>query len=312
MRTGTGLQTKFRGALLGGAIGDALGAPFEGQVQTSREAVLACFEQPGALRYTDDTHMTIGLADSLLACSGFDGEHLASTFARNYAAEPWRGYGSGPPQIFRLLAEGVPWDQAAASLFGGQGSLGNGGAMRVAPAALFAFDDLEQVAWLARQSARVTHSHELGIEGAVLHACAAALLLRQPATQDLDVPQMIDVLYGLVGSSQYCQQLDGILALGEREWEAVAPSLGRDVTALASVPTALTVFLWHRHDYIAVVAAAIALGGDTDTIAAMAGSLSGAYQGASHIPRRWRRVVEGSGQLTELADRLLDRHRQHA
>lgn len=47
--------------------------------------------EPGSLRYTDDTHMTIGMAESLLAKRGFDGSHMAMTFARNYAREPWRG-----------------------------------------------------------------------------------------------------------------------------------------------------------------------------------------------------------------------------
>jgi poly(ADP-ribose) glycohydrolase ARH3 len=63
---------------------------------------------------------------------------MAAIFAQNFAAEPWRGYGSGPPEIVRVFGEGVPWDEAATRLFGGRGSSGNGAAMRVQPVALFA------------------------------------------------------------------------------------------------------------------------------------------------------------------------------
>jgi len=130
------LQAKFRGALLGVAVGDALGAPFEGAGTVRRRDLERLEREPGPLRYTDDTHMTIGMAESLVERRGFDGAHMVAVFARNFAAEPWRGYGAGPPQVFRLIERGVPWDQAGRALFGGSGSFGNGAAMRVAPAAL--------------------------------------------------------------------------------------------------------------------------------------------------------------------------------
>jgi len=108
------LRDKFRGALLGVAIGDSLGAPFEGMPYISVSSLLALAEEaPGPLRYTDDTHMTLGVADSLVAKQGFDGPHMAETFARNYEEEPWRGYGAGPPQIFQLLRRGIPWNETS-------------------------------------------------------------------------------------------------------------------------------------------------------------------------------------------------------
>jgi poly(ADP-ribose) glycohydrolase ARH3 len=140
------LQTKFRGALLGVAVGDALGAPFEGTRFMPRGALDRLVQDPGSMRYTDDTHMTLGLAASLLAQQGFNGHHMAMTFAQNFAAEPWRGYGFGPPQVFHRLSQGVSWDEAGEALFDGQ-------------------------------------VHLAGIEGAVLQACAVALLLgREPHT----------------------------------------------------------------------------------------------------------------------------------
>lgn len=102
------LQDKFRGALLGVAVGDALGAPFEGQRTVDPVALGRLGHAPGHMWYTDDTHMTLGVAESLVERQGFDGAHMAAVFASNFAAEPWRGYGAGPPQIFTLLNQGVP------------------------------------------------------------------------------------------------------------------------------------------------------------------------------------------------------------
>ena len=136
---------------MGAAVGDALGAPFEGAASVSWSTVEKLEREPGPLRYTDDTHMTLGVARSLVGRRGFDGDHMATLLARNYMEEPWRGYGAGPPQVFHLLSQGVPWDQSGSRLFGGSGSYGNGAAMRVAPVALLGFHDMERVVSLARR-----------------------------------------------------------------------------------------------------------------------------------------------------------------
>ena len=94
------LLEKFRGALLGVAVGDALGAPVEG---LDGESARRFYEKNGwkmvSGKYTDDTEMTIGVAESLIACKGFNGSHLAQQFLRNYnelslihISEPTRPY----------------------------------------------------------------------------------------------------------------------------------------------------------------------------------------------------------------------------
>ena len=87
------LRAKFLGALVGTGVGDALGAPFEGCFRVSPEEIEEVAERQEVLTYTDDTHMMIGVAESLLKCRGFDGEDMAHTFARNFELEPYRGYG---------------------------------------------------------------------------------------------------------------------------------------------------------------------------------------------------------------------------
>ncbi|MFP4641025.1 MAG: ADP-ribosylglycohydrolase family protein [Dehalococcoidia bacterium] len=86
--------------------------------------------------------MMIGIAQSLIQCKGFDGEHMAWQFMENFSKEPFRGYGPGPPRIFRMIKDGVPWGEASERIYRG-GSYGNGGAMRIAPVGLLYHDDAQ-------------------------------------------------------------------------------------------------------------------------------------------------------------------------
>lgn len=96
----TELRSKFDGCLVGTAIGDALGARREGRGMSTADDITGLAKTLNQLTYTDDTHMTIGVGESLIEKNGFDGEHMVKTFMKNYEAEPWRGYGPGPPWFF--------------------------------------------------------------------------------------------------------------------------------------------------------------------------------------------------------------------
>ena len=306
MNTYSQLRAKFRGALLGVAVGDAVGAPLEGSGRPHRAPAIPVVSGGEMLWYTDDTHMTLGVAESLVACGGFDGAHLAAVLARNYASEPWRGYAAGPPAVFRLIERGVPWDQAAWQLYDGEGSYGNGAAMRVAPVALLGYHDLAVVARLAQQTALITHAHDFGVAGAVLQATAVALLLRQPTPVPLDVPAFLRTLRGRVRALLYLRKLADVEALLEEgTMDDVVARMGTGVAALESVPTALYAFLRHRDSFVDAVSYAVSLGGDTDTIGAMTGALAGAYLGEGAIPAAARERVEGGERLRQLADALL-------
>ena len=294
---------------MGAAVGDALGARLEGARRVSRRDLARLEQVKTPLDYTDDTHMTLGMAESLVERKGFDGAHMAKHFAWKFREEPWRGYGAGPPQVFSLIEQGAPWDRAARALFGGSGSFGNGAAMRVAPAALLGFHTIEQVVTLAKQSAVITHAHELGIEGAVLQACAIAQAVRKDPSRGIDPDVFLDGLRAHVSAPVFQQKLQRageLLTLGDQDdGEAVIAQLGHGIAAYESVPTAIYAFLRCPNSFRGVVSYAISLGGDTDTIASMAGALSGAHLGLNAIPRIWRREVEGVAYLQELADSLL-------
>lgn len=298
------LKSRFRGCLMGVAVGDALGAPFEGGVAVTPEAWRRVAEGDERLRFTDDTHMTFGVAESLLANLGFDGEHMAETFVRDFDAEPWRGYGPGPPQVFARLRKGAAWDEAGRSLFAGQGSFGNGAAMRVAPVGLFHMDDLDQVVDVARKAASITHSHELGMEGAAGQACAVALAVRS-TLEDLDPESFIGSLLRHIAVAEMTAAIERVrIVLKDPRPEIVAREIGNGIEALEAVPAALTAFLARPESFADAVAFAILLGGDTDTIGSMTGALSGAFLGEEAIPERWLDRVEGAPSMARVADGL--------
>jgi len=298
------LKSKFLGCLIGTAIGDSLGARREGRGMSRSEDIVSLAEKLEQLIYTDDTHMTIGITESLIESKGFDGEHMAQTFIKNYEAEPWRGYGPGPPRIFGMIKSGEAWDSAANGLYRG-GSFGNGSAMRVAPVGLLYSRNLEKLREIAYQSSSITHSHELGKEGAALQACAVALALNTPADEDIDREAFLSKLQNFIQDQLYKEKVARIRELlGWQDKAKVVAVLGNGIEAPRSVPTAIYCFLRQPQAYKDTVIYAISLGGDTDTIAAMAGAISGAYLGIEAIPSKWRAKLENKEYIEALVEKL--------
>ena len=278
---------KFVGSLIGTAIGDSLGAGREGfsGFKKVREV---------GTRYTDDTAMMIGVAESLIQCQGFDGEHMAKTFIRNYEREPWRGYGAGPPRVFSLIKQGVSWDKAAESIYPG-GSFGNGAAMRIAPIGLLYWEDREKLREIAYKSSRITHTHSLGAEGAALEAYAIVLALKEE-------PKFLDKLRDFTKLEPYKRKLESVEKLLDRKEDRkeIVAELGNGIEALNSVPAAIYSFLANSSFSEAVVYAA-SLGGDADTIGAMAVAIAGAWWGVTEIPNAWQKKLENREYIEDLA-----------
>ena len=298
------LQRKFCGCLVGLAIGDALGAPFEGRWWVSGSEVHAAARRRSVLRYTDDTHMALGVAESLVACGGFDGRHMAETFVRNFEREPWRGYGPGPPRIFRRIKLGAPWDRAAEDIYPG-GSFGNGAAMRAAPVGLFYYRDPDRLREVAHLSARITHAHPLGKEGAALQAYAVAVAaVCGPSGSPADVLNELKAFAVHQVYRAKLEQVQDLLRSGDKS--EVAARLGNGVEAFESVPTAVCCALRHPESFEDAVVEAASLGGDADTIASMTGAISGAWLGIEAIPGEWVEKLENRDYVEYLAHRLFE------
>ena len=298
------LKLKFLGCLIGAAIGDGLGAWREGRTMAKKEEIESLAERLEQLAYTDDTHMTIGVAESLIESKGFDGEHMTQTFIKNYEVEPWRGYGPGPPRIFRMIKNGEPWDSAAGNFYKG-GSFGNGSAMRVAPIGLLYSQNQETLREVAYKSSSITHSHELGKEGAALQAYAVALALNTHSDEEIDREAFILKLQDFAQNQLYKEKIGNTKELlGEQDRAKVIAVLGNGIEAPRSVPTAIYSFLKQPRSYEDCVIYAVSLGGDADTIASMAGAISGAYLGIKAIPEKWRVKLENRAYIEVLAESL--------
>jgi poly(ADP-ribose) glycohydrolase ARH3 len=300
------LKGKFLGALVGTAVGDAVGAGFEGRRAAEVEAIEWAADRREILAYTDDTHMMIGMAESLVQKEGFDGEHMARVFIRNYEIEPWRGYGPGPPTVFRMIRDGEVWDKAAEKLYHG-GSYGNGSAMRIAPLAVFYHNDLTMLTEVAYRSSLITHSHVLGKEGAALQAYAVALAVGLEPGKAFKSKEFLSRLGELIQHEAYKKKLESVSMLqGEADKAKVIAQLGNGVESFNSVPTAIYSFLSNPDSFKEAILFAVSLGGDTDTIAAMAGAVAGAYLGVESVPDKWRMKLENREYIEELAAVLYD------
>jgi poly(ADP-ribose) glycohydrolase ARH3 len=298
-------KDRFKGCLLGLALGDALGARFEGQ---TADYIALRYPDPDALvarppvdrlHYTDDTQMAIGLAEALSEGGEIHEDRLCRAFVANY--DPYRGYGRGARAVLEAMGAGHDHRAVAASHFPG-GSFGNGAAMRVAPVGLLFHDDLDKVWEQARLSALPTHLHPLGIEGAQLLALGVALCLRGEAR---DRASFFGALLARSQAPEYRERLERAARLGS---PGELASLGNGIAATESVATALAGFALEPQSYGTAVARAVLLGGDTDTIAAMTGALAGAHLGTEALPGNLLAILEdeikGRRYLDTLAGRL--------
>jgi poly(ADP-ribose) glycohydrolase ARH3 len=300
------LKKKFLGGMVGSALGDAIGElAFRGLGEAGLRSQVA---QMDVLVYTDDTAMAIGLAESIAQVGGLDPQRLGDTFRANFGREPWRGYASGPPTVFSSVERfGLSYAEAARSLFGGQGSFGNGAAMRIAPVGLF-YHDVPDLYEKARQSATVTHAHPIGVDGAAVLAWAIGRAVRLDSQEPFPV---VDLTQGLVESARTPEVRDKMALVRTLIAEDVPPPdaakrLGRGVAVHESMPFAIYAFLRHPHSFEACLFCAVLNGGDRDTLGAMACAISGAYLGVEAIPLAWREKLENRAHIEGLAVRLAE------
>jgi len=290
--------------MIGSGLGDAIGElAFR---YRTKDELSAQIQQSKELRYTDDTAMSVGLAESILANGDLDQQDLGDTFQRNFLREPWRGYASGPPTVFSMVERyGVTYREAARLLFGGEGSLGNGAAMRIAPVGLFFYEspDLYEKACL---SASVTHAHPVGMDGAAIQTKAVALAVKMDPKETFSPNAFIDTLIGFAKTPAIKEKMQLVrrLLAENTDPSKAAEQLGRTVTIHESMPFALFSFLRHPKSFEDCLFCAILNGGDRDTLGAMACAVSGAYVGIDAIPQDWIQRLENRSYIEDLGLRL--------
>ena len=234
--------------ILGAIVGDIAGSTFERSPFKFESCNLFA---PGSCA-TDDTILTLATADYLLHGKP-EGQGYADTyqsFALNY---PHAGYG----------ASFLNWMKSEAPL--PYNSWGNGSAMRVSPIG-WAFNDLEQVLDEAAKSAEATHNHPEGIKGA--QAVASAIFLGRQGESKAVIRDYL--------SNHFAYDLT-------RSLDEIRPTYVFDVSCQGSVPESLIAFL-ESESFEDSIRKAISLGGDADTMAAIAGAVAQAFYGADSIP----------------------------
>jgi len=298
------IALKYAGGMVGSALGDAIGElAFH---YRNKDDLCIQIDRLEKLRYTDDTAMSIGLAESLIKRRSLNQQDLGETFRYNYEREPWRGYASGPPTIFSTVKRsGNTYAETARSLFGGTGSLGNGAAMRIVPLGLF-FHDSPDLYEKACASAAVTHAHPVGKDGAAVQARAISCAVNLDPREAFPYTSFMDTLidFSLTPQIELKMGLVQRLINLESPPSIAAERLGKTVAVHESMPFALFSFLRHPTSFEDCLFCATLHGGDRDTLGAMACAISGAYLGIELIPQSWREKLENRSYIEDLALRL--------
>jgi ADP-ribosylglycohydrolase len=319
-----GKADDFSAAMLGLAIGDALGFPTEFR---SHKQIVAAFPPRGVEEmvsiddprwagtavvvgaehppgtYTDDTQMTIAVARALLVAGDADLDTLMREMGRNFvewseSPDNNRAPGSTCMTGCAGLAGGVPWREAGVAQ-----SKGCGSAMRVAPIGLFYWHNRARLLEVARSSSLLTHGHHAAIEGAAAGALMIALALEGASPAEMYGAIMEECAPHSPDLRACFEKLPSLL----NEPPEIALSkqgLGEGWVAEEAVASALYCVWRYPRDFREAVLCGVNTDGDSDSIACITGGIMGASLGLEAIPKAWREQVEHSSFLYELGQQL--------
>jgi ADP-ribosyl-[dinitrogen reductase] hydrolase len=295
-------RDRVRGALLGLAVGDALGAPLEqASPAVAATAVAGGLEMSGGGwwapgEWTDDTAMALALAESIGARGLLDTDDVAQRYIA-WASSDGKGIGRSTRAALAGAADADDARTRARAHHETTGlAAGNGTVMRATPIGLVA-TDVAQAVDAARRDAQLTHGDPAaGVASAAL--CAALLALRAE----------VDPLAAAREQAAAHETVAAALDLSAPDPAALAgrasgPEAGACWMTLALALHALASF----DDYAAAVRWVIGLGGDTDTNAAVTGALFGARDGEQAIPPRWLASLHDHERIERAAEGLLSR-----
>jgi ADP-ribosylglycohydrolase len=281
-------------SLEGLSVGDAFGEQFF-HLPEGVENYVATHAPPSPpWPYTDDTQMALSIVSVLRQYGAIEQERLAESFAERY--DPSRGYGPSMHGLLRSIRAGNPWKEAASSQFAGQGSFGNGAAMRVPPVGAFFAEAIDDVVEQASRSAQVTHTHPEAIAGSIAIAVAAAWAWRlRHSSTPVSRAEFLDLILPVVPISEVRRKIRWARDLSAAaSVEAVVRLLGNG-TGLSAQDTVPFV-LWCAGEQLNSYEQALWLTasglGDVDTTCAMVGGIVALSCGVEAIPTAWRQARE--------------------
>ena len=297
---------RYRGSLLGLAVGDALGAPVEGlppgQFRPVVNMIGGGTHGLEAGYWTDDTSMALCLAESLVECGGFEPLDQLSRYLRwfreGYLSSTGECFGMGATTreaLLRFEVSGEPYcglEEPERS--------GNGSIMRLAPVPLFYAGDPRKAIELSADSSRTTHGAANAID-----ACRYFAALIQGAVDGADKEELLSDRYcpvpGYWEEHPLSPEVDEVAAGSFKRREP--PEIEGSGYVVRSLEAALWAF--HNGDsFEEGVLLAVNLGDDTDTTGAVYGQLAGAFYGEEAIPNRWRSKLAHRALIEGYAERL--------
>jgi len=279
MDTNLALERAHR-SLEGLSVGDAFGELFFGRSphkMTFRDL------PKGPWPWTDDTHMALSVVDILRRFGRIEQDALALAFAGRFAEEPDRGYAGGARSLLDKIAKGEDWRALSPRLFG-NGSFGNGAAMRAAPIGGYFHNNPEEAAQQARLSAMVTHAHPEGQAGAIAVAVAASLVA---AGQHASGADLLEEVVPYVPEGTTRERVRTATSIPADQFGAAVNRLGtgQEVSAQDTVPFCLWSAAHHLNDYEGALWWTVRGLGDCDTTCAIVGGIVALSAGS--IPTAW-------------------------
>jgi len=289
---------RFRGCLLGLAVGDAVGTTVEFKPRGSFTPVTDMLGggvfglKPG--QWTDDTSMALCLAKSLIEKKGFDANDQMDRYWRWYQ----EGYLSSTGRCFDIgntVRYALDRYHRTRNPFSGSdspNSAGNGSLMRLAPIPMFYFPDLEKTIYFAWESSRTTHGALECIEACQLFAEMIRLALSGQSKNQILFETKVKISAPKIND----------IASGSYAQKPITHIRGTGYV-VASLESALWCF-YQTNTFEEAILQAANLGDDADTTAAICGQIAGAYYGESQIPVKWLEGLFMRNEITELADKL--------
>ncbi|AYN00826.1 ADP-ribosylglycohydrolase family protein [Chryseobacterium sp. 3008163] len=265
-------------SLIGVSIGDAFGESFFGHEDLMKNYIHQKILPETSLDFTDDTIMSIATFKSLEKFGVINQDFLAKEFTKNYYLDINRGYGPSMHQYFGAVKSGENWKEVSYSKFEGQGSMGNGGAMRASVIGAHFYDDLNQLKINAELSCEVTHANKEAIEGTKAIALAAAFAIREKlGIKKYSQEEFIQKIQDELNDSDMKSKLNKVIHLnGNPSIELLVKTLGNGIkmTAQDTVPLVIWMLSRYRNNFEECLWNTVSALGDRDTTCAMVAGIS--------------------------------------
>ena len=290
---------KIIGSLIGLAIGDALGAPYEFRqppYTISPEYIEGGAHGVSVGEWTDDTSMALCLAQSLIDKNGFEPKDQMDKYL-SWKEDGYFSTRKGCFDIGNTIAKALSiyrYSKEPYSGISGDNNSGNGSLMRLAPIALYYYQDREALVKYAAKSSQTTHKSEIAVDSCIYFAQLIAGAIKGLSKEELLSKNFID-------SNNLREEVKNIINGSYKENKKYKPT----GYVIDTLETALMAF-YKDDSFEEGLIHVVSLGYDADTVGAVYGQLAGAFYGYESIPKRWTSKLMKHALIYDMAVKLIN------